>query len=340
MFQKRIRKVISKMKAPAYLVTSQADLFYLTGISLEGYWLLITKKGVFGFTNPMLKDQLKSLLPGPYVFSDEKIIELLIKYCKKNKIKTLGINTEHINQRIADKFKKALKIQEENDLIADIRIIKSNDEIEKIGESCKIALKVVKYIENYIKPGLTENQISFKIEELFAKYHAKPSFQPIVASGPNSAWPHHVNSNRKIDKNDIIMVDLGCVHKGYCSDLTRTFFLGKINELQKRVYAVVERAQNKGIKSIKVGLKTNRIDKVTRDVIASGGFGRRFVHSTGHGVGIDIHEPPRINKKDKTVLKPGMVLTVEPGVYLPGKFGVRIEDVVLITKKGYRVLTR
>jgi len=166
------------------------------------------------------------------------------------------------------------------------------------------------------------------------------AFSPIVAFGPHSAEPHHVNSRRRLAKNDTALLDIGCVYQGYCSDLTRTFFLGKICELQKQIYSLVSEAQTLAVKGIRSGRKASDIDGIARSVISRRGYGPQFIHSTGHGVGIDIHEPPRISNKDNTVLKPGMVITVEPGIYLPGKFGVRIEDTVLVTHKGNEVLTR
>jgi Xaa-Pro aminopeptidase len=180
----------------------------------------------------------------------------------------------------------------------------------------------------------------FKIEEYFAKNMVRPSFPIIVASGPNSANPHHISSKRKIVANDVILMDLGCVYKGYCSDLTRTFFLGKTNDLQRKVYALVKRAYGRAMRALKKGVKASSIDNAAREVISNAGFADKFIHTTGHGVGIDIHEPPRLSAKDNTVLKNGMIVTVEPGVYIKGRFGVRIEDTVLINKKGKRVLTQ
>jgi Xaa-Pro aminopeptidase len=191
-----------------------------------------------------------------------------------------------------------------------------------------------------VKPGMTEIQIAFKIEEIFANNKVRSSFTPIVAAGPNTANPHHISSTRKVDKNDVILIDMGCLYNGYASDLTRTFAIGKIKYLYSTVYAAVSRAHRKAIQAVRPGIQANHVDGIARDIITRAGFGLQFIHSTGHGVGIEVHEPPRLSSRDATVLKAGMVVTVEPGVYLPGQFGVRIEDTIQVTNNGRKVLTQ
>ena len=168
---------------------------------------------------------------------------------------------------------------------------------------------------------MTELDIYFKIEEEFAKRHVVQSFKTIVASGPNSANPHHNSSNRKIRKNDIVMIDMGCVYNGYCSDLTRTFFVGKQNKLQQKIWNIVKLAHDNALVKVKDGIKTKDIDFSARNTIKMAGYEKQFIHTTGHS------------------LKEGTIITIEPGIYLEKKFGVRIEDTVLVRKSGYKVLT-
>jgi len=166
------------------------------------------------------------------------------------------------------------------------------------------------------------------------------AFDTIIATGKNSAYPHHITSNHPIRQNKPVVMDLGCVWEGYRSDLTRTVYLGKINSLFAKIFRLVQTAQDAAIRQVYPGQTAEAVDAAARQVIAKAGFGRFFIHGTGHGVGIDIHEAPRVAPGSKEVLREGMVITVEPGVYLPGKFGVRIEDTLLIEEKGCEILTR
>ncbi|MDI6641246.1 MAG: M24 family metallopeptidase, partial [Elusimicrobiota bacterium] len=215
-------------------------------------------------------------------------------------------------------------------------------EIDMIRESCKIATEVMEAVKKKIKAGRTEEHIANEITKLFYKYNAEPAFKPIVASGVNSSYPHHVSSTRKIQDNDIVIIDLGCKYKSYCSDLTRTIFLGKINENFIKVCNAVKCAYKKSLKALKDGIKAKLIDKIARGTAlkhCSAFRNAEYLHNTGHGIGLEVHELPRLNKYDNTVLKSGMVVTVEPGLYLQNSFGVRYENTLLITENGCEILT-
>jgi len=166
-----------------------------------------------------------------------------------------------------------------------------------------------------------------------------PSFDIIIGSGPNSAWPHHATSERVIKNNEPLLLDFGCFYKGYASDMTRTIFIGKPTDEYKKIYAIVESAHKAGLAAIRCGVSAFDADKACRDIISAAGYGDTYIHGTGHGIGLEIHENPYLNTKSKAVLKAGMAVTVEPGIYLAGKFGVRLEDSVLVTKKGCEILT-
>lgn len=337
---KRIRKVISAAKGRACLFTAKSDIFYLTGIELEGFWLLVTAKGAAAFASKMLSGQLKRLTRGIEIVSGDDITALLAGYCRNKGIKELGLCGAKSSYALFVKINCKIKAKDIGDILAPLRQVKDAGEIKAVKKACAIAAGAARYAIRIARPGMTEEEIVFKIEEYFAKKMVRPSFPIIVASGPNSANPHHISSKRKIVANDIILMDLGCVCKGYCSDLTRTFFLGKTNNLQQKVYALVKRAYGRAMGALKHGVPASSIDRAAREVISKAGFADKFIHTTGHGVGIDIHEPPRLSAKDNTVLKNGMIVTVEPGVYIEGRFGVRIEDTVLINKKGIKVLTQ
>ncbi|MFC1501009.1 M24 family metallopeptidase [Elusimicrobiota bacterium] len=335
MFKQRRKKITAIMHVGALLVTDKSDLFYLTGLDLDGYWMLLTDKKTFIITSEMLTNQIGKLLPEIRIVSSNNFVDAL----NTLKLRNIGLNFAKVNQQILAKINKKIKTKDTGDLLASLRLIKDDVEIRDIKSSCAIASKVFNKVKKLVKPGKTEMEIAFKIEEYFAKYSVRPSFTPIVASGPNTASPHHISSTRKLRPNDTVMIDMGCVYKGYCSDLTRTFFLGKITNSQNSLYYVLKKAQNQAIKRVKEDIQIGVIDSCARGIISDAGFGKNFVHSTGHGVGIDVHEEPKVNKANKGYLKAGMVITIEPGVYLPDKFGIRIEDTILVTKKGCKNLT-
>ncbi|MFH1367904.1 MAG: Xaa-Pro peptidase family protein [Elusimicrobiota bacterium] len=339
MKQNRINNIISDLPVPAYLVTDKHDLFYLTGVELDGFWLLLTKNGFTAFTSPMFAEQLSELLPGENVISGKMLLNLLEAYCAKNRVKTIGVDYEKTNLFLAKGLEKIAPLEDTRNLVMRYRQIKGREEIELVKRSCKIAVSALKFARKFIKPGMSEIEMMFKIEEYFAKRHAKPAFPTIVASGPNSANPHHISSARKIKRNDVVLVDLGCVKNGYCSDLTRTFILGKIRNPFKEIKALVREARDQAVKRVKDGALASDIDSTARKIISDGGYADYFIHTTGHGLGIEVHEPPRLSAADATVLRTGMFVTVEPGIYLPGKFGVRHEDLLLVKEKGNEVMT-
>jgi len=343
---KNIEKILKKFdehKIEALIVNNPSDLFYLTGENISDYWLVITEKEKVAFSNKMLFTQIKNNLDIEVIKyeSFSKFLEKIESFFKNRKVKSVGIDSSSLSFDLFQKIKEhsKLKLRTLPEFIKKIREIKDEKEIELIRESCKIAVKVLSMVKKYILPGVTETYIANKIYSLFYKMNVKPSFDIIVASGPNSAYPHHVTSERVIKKNDIVLVDIGCKFNGYCSDLTRTFFLDKINKLYKKVFDSVKNAQESAIREVCPNIKASIIDTVARKIIKKSGFDKYFTHRTGHGIGIDVHEFPVISKEVNTILKKGMVFTVEPGVYIPDFGGVRIEDTVVVTDTGYEILT-
>ena len=334
------------MKQNALLLTNSKNIFYLTKATFDGFWLLMHKNKFFVITSQMIFGQVKQHFKNKakiFViktsFSDE-----LIEICKKYKIKNLSIDTTDIDynlfQLLNTKLQKSnITFSADTDTFSKKRIIKNKAEIKNIQKACIIVSEVFETVKKKVVPGMTELDIHFKIEEEFAKKHVVQSFKTIVASGPNSANPHHISGNRKIQKNDIVLIDMGCIYNGYCSDLTRTFFVGKQNKQQKKIWDIVKLAHDKALINVKQDMKASDIDSFAREEIKKEGYEKNFIHTTGHGVGLNIHEAPSVSSKSKEILKDSMVITIEPGIYLYKKFGVRIEDTVLVTKKGYKVLT-
>jgi len=226
-----------------------------------------------------------------------------------------------------------------HNILENLRVIKDKYEIEKLRESAKIADKVMGEIIDYISPGITEENLAKKIEELFMQKGADGlAFKPSVISGPNSSKPHYRENSRIIEEKDIIILDMGCKYKSYCSDTSRTVFVGGITDEQKKVYGIILRANEAGEKMAKQGVIAEDVDKASRDIIEGEGYGQYFLNRTGHGIGISVHEAPYIRTGNKQILKKGMAFSVEPGIYMQNKFGMRIEDIVVIGANGPEVL--
>ena len=233
---------------------------------------------------------------------------------------------------------KIHNLVETEHIIEKQRMIKDEEELSNIIKACNITDDCFQYVLSYIKPGMTEKQISREIEEYFRERTDGLAFDTIVASGENTSKPHAVPTERKIEAQDIITIDMGCKVNGYCSDMTRTFFVGNIPEEIKPVYDLVLKNQKQTLEDYKDGASTRLLTKMVENDYKLNGYD--LIHSLGHGVGLEIHEPPYISYRSDTQLRENMVVTDEPGIYLPGKFGVRIEDTVQITKFGCISLTK
>lgn len=225
--------------------------------------------------------------------------------------------------------------------ILKLRSVKTSDEIKNIKKAANIADRAFEHILKFIKPGLTELDIALELEFFMKKKGAsKLSFEPIVASGKRSSLPHGIASDKIIETGDMITLDFGCVYNGYCSDMTRTIVLGRADDKQKEIYNIVLEAQKTSLKAVKPGITGAELDVIARNIINDNGYGQYFGHGLGHGVGLEVHELPRINACGNVPMEPGMVITIEPGIYIPNFGGVRIEDLVLVTDKGHEVLSK
>ena len=228
---------------------------------------------------------------------------------------------------------------ESEDLVENRRIIKKYDEIEKLKKSCDIAQKAIKRALDEFKINMSEKDLADNIERNAKKLGAEKIDFIIVVSGKRGALPHGRPTDKKIKLGELITIDFGCIYKGYHSDITRTYSVGEVNLKLKEIYSIVKEAQQLGVSMIKPEINTKDIDKAVREYIKNAGFGECFVHGLGHGIGIEGHEKPFLNEYENSVLKAGMVLTIEPGIYIPELGGVRIEDTVLVTNDNYELLT-
>lgn len=236
---------------------------------------------------------------------------------------------------------KAYSFEPASGSINTCRMVKDDAELARLAKAEAIGDAAFSYILDRIKPGITEAEIALELEFYMKRQGAsRLSFDTIAASGPNSSMPHAQVTNRRVEKGDFVTMDFGCVYQGYCSDMTRTVAVGTPTEEMKKVYQIVLDANLRAMDSIREGVRCSEIDAVARDYIRDCGYGAYFGHGLGHGVGLDIHEEPRFSPKCDVITRENMVITDEPGIYLPGRFGVRIEDLVVVKKDGFETLSR
>lgn len=341
---KRLTKEIERRKLDALLVTSAKNRFYLTGFAASNGWLLVRPgaKAVF-YTDFRYLEAAQSQLGFCSVKTIGKAATVLGPISEKQRWRKVGYEASWTVGQW-QQFKEALpKVKEwvaASDAVARLRMVKSELELNVIRASVAANDEALALFCGEIRPGLSEWEMRRIIRGHVDDLSQGESFDCIVCAGANASHCHHVPGHRKLGRNDILLVDMGLLVQSYCSDMTRTMHTGKASPRFRKIYEITLDANRKAIEAVKPGLRCRDIDKVARDIIEQAGYGEYFGHGLGHGVGLDIHEPPAFGKTDETVLEPGMVMTVEPGVYLPGFGGVRIEDMIVVTERGCHVLTR
>ena len=336
-----LRNKMNSLDLQGMIISNPTNIKYLTNIDAEGI-LLITRKENIYITDGRYIEHVHSIL----TLYDEIIVydindvskddyENFFMFCEN-----VGFEEHFITYATYKEYIRKYRINnfvETEYMIEKQRMIKDEEEIHAITKACNITDECFKYILGYIKPGMTEKQIAREIEEYYKERTEGVAFETIVASGENTSKPHAVPTDRKIQEEDIITIDMGCKVDGYCSDMTRTIFVGKVPDEVKPIYDLVLKNQLQVLEDYKDGAITRQISKMVENDFELHNYD--LIHSIGHGVGLDIHEPPYISCKNETVLKENMVVTDEPGIYIAGKFGVRIEDTVQITKFGCIKLT-
>ncbi len=259
-------------------------------------------------------------------------------------LKNLGFEDAFVTVSQYNEFNDKLigiELKPLKDTLGKLRTIKDQNEIDEIRKAAEIADKAFEYICSVIKSGITEWEVALELESFMKKKGATgTSFDSIVASGIRSSMPHGVASQKVIEEGDFVTLDFGCIYNGYCSDMTRTIVVGKASDKQKEIYNVVLEAQKAALEAIRPGITGYDADKVARDIIEAKGFGEYFGHGLGHGVGLEVHESPRLSPLGKDVLEANMIVTDEPGVYLPDFGGVRIEDLIVVTENGCETLSK
>jgi len=332
--------------ADAALIFSEENRRYFTEFPASDGVLLAYGDNALFFTDSRYTEAAANCIGEELVIDSTNLYEKLNKIFKDNGVKKVAVENNKLTLAEFELLKEKLPDAEfdTSDSLAkaieDIRIVKNDSEIEKIKAAQKIAEDAFSHILTFIKPGMTEKEISLKLDFYMLSHGAEAvSFETIAVAGKNSSMPHGVPGEYKVQNGDFITMDFGATVDGYHSDMTRTVCLGTPSEKQKEVYETVLKAQLKGLEVLKDGISGKEADTAARDIIEQAGYGKNFGHGLGHGVGVEIHEAPNLSPRSSHTLKEGHVVTVEPGIYLPGEFGVRIEDMALITKDGSINLT-
>lgn len=338
--QKKLKAALAERELDALLITNAKDIHYLTGFHGEDSWAFLTNRGVTIISDFRFQEELDAVTDARLSIRagaiHEKAIELL------HGLKTIGVQAEHLAVATKAKLAKGLGARTMRDtigLLDDLRIIKDETEIAHIQKAVRIQEKALLATLDQIGPGDSEAEIAAELEHQMKRLGAqRPSFEIIVAARANGSRPHYRPGRIKAARNQPLLIDWGCVVEGYCSDMTRTFTFGRWPKPLADVYRVVLAAQEAAVGAIAPGKRCREVDAVARRIITEAGYGDHFGHGLGHGIGLDIHEAPRLSKQSDQTLAPGMVVTVEPGVYLPGVGGVRIEDDVVVTDRSCRNL--
>ena len=327
----RCRRLTANLtEREAFFVTSSENVFYLSGFSGEGMLLLSLDRAVLITDFRYIEDAQKRA--EGFMVAD---IARGIRDIVPSEIRTLYIEEENMTLAQLRKYGEVMPgvrfADGGGDKIAALRLIKEAEEIEKITKAADIATKAFSEVLSLMKPGVTERELALEFEYRVKKAGGGGvSFDTIVASGPNSSMPHAGVTDRVLTPGDFVTMDFGCVYDGYCSDMTRTVAVGSVSDKQRKVYETVLAAQLAALEAVRAGAACADVDAVARAIIADAGYGDAFGHALGHGVGVQIHEEPRLSARSQQVLSDNMVVTVEPGIYLPGDFGVRIEDLVVV----------
>ena len=337
-----LREKLKNLDLQGMIITNPVNIRYLTNINAEGVLLLTRRENVYITDGRYMEIVNKALtIDDEIIVYDFKELtredyENFFTFCEN-----VGFEENHLTYAQYKEYMHKYKINnfEENEgLIEKFRIVKKEEEIDCIKKACIITDNCFEHLKSFIKIGMTEKEIAFEIEKFFLTNGADSlAFDTIVASGPNSSMPHAVPTDRKIEDGDPITIDMGCKYNGYCSDMTRTVFAGHVPQFMKPVYDLVLKNQLRVLEELKEGTNIKLVAKSVESEFKL--QGANMVHSLGHGVGLDIHEYPFMSTKYDFILKENMVITDEPGIYIPTRFGVRIEDTVLITKYASQNLT-
>jgi Xaa-Pro aminopeptidase len=326
------------------LISALPNVRYLSGFTGSNALLLLADGQTTLFTDPRYEIQAAAECGGDVRVVRGSLYQAAIELAAKRKYHALGFEAGRITynayQFMQEKLALGMSLVPTEGLVEKLRAVKSASEMQAIRASVLTNSKAFDKAVGRIKPKMTESDLAAEIEHQMRRLGAeKPAFETIVASGPRTALPHAQPTYNVLSNNQLLLIDMGCAREGYASDMTRMLHLGNPGTKAKKLYKAVLEAQLGAIAAVRAGVKAGAVDASARRILKAHGFEKQFVHSTGHGLGLEIHESPRVGRKDQTVLKAGMAITIEPGAYVEGFGGVRIEDTILVTETGCEVLT-
>lgn len=343
-----LKKRVDAAGVEAFFSGKKANVRYVSGYSGDNGYVFLTRHGEFFLTNSLCSEYARSTVQPPFTIHEIKddlfnaFSELGVSFSGMK----IGFEADFFTCAFITKFMKALSIASGDlfpfeGMVEEFREVKEPEEISAVRKAQQISERVFSDVLTLVHEGVEERELAMEIDYRFRKEGGEHSaFETIVASGPNTSMPHALPTRRKVKKGDLVLFDMGTVIDGYASDMTRTIVLGKADRKQKERYRIVLEAQQAAIEGISAGMKCSEADFLARNSIEKAGYGPEYVHSLGHGVGLEVHESPRLSRNSELVLKKGSVVTVEPGIYFPGWGGIRIEDLVVITETGCLNLTK
>ena len=347
--QKKLREHLGTTRFDALLISHLPNIRYLCGFTGSAGMLLVEEAGSVFFTDVRYDTQAHEEVKAAKIVIARKSLlagldDFLARRRKRRRGWTVGIEAEHFTvaekRRLTQLLPSGVKLKDAPSIVERSRMVKDSDELNRIRASVALGAKLFDRALEVLRPGVKETEVAGEMEYAARRAGAQEmSFPTIIASAARSALPHGRASDQPIAPGGFVVCDFGVILAGYCSDQTRTVWVGSAWEEARRVYEAVRESQQAAIDVVRAGIPVSVVDEAARKVLRKAGLGRYFTHSTGHGVGLEIHEAPRVAAGQQEILQPGMVITIEPGVYFPGKWGVRIEDMVAVTVGGCEVLT-
>ena len=347
--QQKLREHLATTRFDALLISHLPNIRYLCGFTGSAGFLLVERTGSIFFSDVRYDTQAHEEVRSAKIVIARKSVlqsvgELLSARRKRGRGWNIGIEADHFTladkKRLNDHLPAGTRLKDAPAVVERVRMVKDGEELERIRAAVNLGAKLFDRALEILRPGVKESEVAADMEYAARLAGAEAmSFPTIIASGARSALPHGRASEQTVQPGGFVVCDFGVILGGYCSDQTRTVWVGTVSDDARSAYEAVREAQQAAIDAVKPGAAVGEVDSAARKVLRKAGLGRYFTHSTGHGVGIEIHEAPRVAAGQKETLQPGMVITIEPGVYFPGKWGVRIEDMVAVTASGCDVLT-
>lgn len=353
-YRRRLIELRQRMRqtgTPALLLAKPADVRYLCGFTGSSAMLAVTARRAAMFTDGRYIAQAREETEGARVVITKHAARSACEWLARAEVDGCGYDPASTTvaeldrmrglyrstaDRRAGKFFRPLRFP----LLSELRLVKDDAELRRMESAAQLGSELFDFILPFLRPGIPETEVAGRLElEARMRGAEGMSFETIVAAGTRSSMPHGKATSCRLPRRGFVTLDFGVILNGYCSDMTRTVFLGRASKAERLAYEAVLRAERSAISSVKSGVAAGDVDEAARSVLRRADLGKYFTHSTGHGVGLEIHEDPRIASSEKRPLAAGMVITIEPGVYMPGKFGIRIEDMVVVTEDGARLLT-